>query len=417
MPHVLRGSLLAGALLLLAGCGFGSSAPREAAPKEKVTRAQLAAMVLPKTRFGASAKGLLLYGGSGVTTNAKYASMTIDPNDTAGSLTSSGRVVGYDRTYEAPQFASRTPRGTLTMSTGVELLADTVYATQYLHARLNDYERLKGAVRPGLKLRNVSSFEVVGIGDAGGGFRATVVAPGLVTAHETTVFFRRGRIVGYAGVLRGSPGDARQEAMRLAVALDDRIQKVLAGEVAVKPVKPAKEDRSLVAARKKLPEMTLAAEDVGADARVFDEGRSRGDGYVSYRRAFNDVLVGGSHLLSLTAESQLHDSNSGAHLTLKYVATPQGRQVFATSLVQGFADRTGVRPTNVRLKGMQSPGPGMKGIVGTFELLGAKFRIATIFVSSGRVVQAATGICRQEAFDPNDLKPLARRAQARLTAV
>ena len=417
MPQVLRGCLLTGALLLLAGCGFGTSAPREAAPKEPVTRAQLAAMVLPKAKLGQSVKGLTLYAGSGFETNARYASSTLDPSDTAGSLTSSGRVIGYDRTYETRQAVSRNARGTLTVSTGVELLDDRVYATQYLHARLNDYERLKGAVRPGVKLRNVSGFDVVGIGEDGGGLRGTFVLTGVLTGHETTVAFRRGRIVAYASVLRADRKDARQEAMRLAVALDRRIQGVLSGEIAVKPEKPKAPDRALVAARKKLPEMTMAAEDVGADARVFEEGKAGGDGYSAYRRSFRDVRVGSSHLLSLVAEAQVHDSVSGAEITMKLMGTPAGRQIFSKSLVEGFANRTGVRPLNIRVKPMRDPGPGMKGIVVTFELLGAKFTSASIFMRSGFVVQGVSGTCRREAFDPNDLKPLARRVQTRLTAV
>ena len=417
MPHALRASLLAGALLLLAGCGFGTSAPREAAPKERVTRAQLAAMVLPRAKLGQSVQGLTLRARSGLMTNAAYASATVDPEDSAGSLKARGRVLGYDHTYEFPQLASRKTRGAQAVSTGVELLRDNVSATRYLHARLNDFERLKGAVAPGIKLRNVSAFEVAGIGEEGGGLRGTFVVPGVLTGHETVVAFRRGRIVGYVTVMRGTRSDARQEALRLAVALDRRVQDVLSGEIAVEPETPKAPDRALVAARKKLPEMTMAAEDVGADARVFEEGKGRGDGYSSYRRTFQDVLVGGSHLLALNAETQLHDSLSGAELTMKLLGTPAGRQMFSTSLVDGFADRTGVRPLNIRVKPMRDPGPDMKGIVVTFEILGAKFTSASIFMRSGRVVQGVSGTCRREAFDPNDLRPLARRVQARLTAV
>ena len=58
----------------------------------------------------------------------------------------------------------------------------------------------------------------------------------------------------------------------------------------------------------------------------------------------------------------------------------------------------------------------MKGIAVTFELVGAKFRMASIFMRSGRFVQSVTGICRVEAFDPGDLKPLAQRVQVRLLA-
>jgi hypothetical protein len=418
MPHVLRGFFLAGtSLLLLAGCGFGTSTPREAASKEPVTRAQLAAMVLPKAKLGPSAKGLVLYGGSGVMTNAKQASATVDPDDSAGSLKSSGRVLGFERAYEAPQLVALKTRGMLTVGTGVELLDDSVYATQYLHGRLNDYERLKGAVRPGVKLRNVAAFEVAGIGEEGGGFRGTFVIPGLLTGHETTVIFRRGRIVGYATVMRASRTDARQEAMRLAVALDKRIQAVLSGEIAVKPPKAPKVDPALVAARKKLPEMTMTAEDVGPTAIVHEEGRRKRNSSVSYHRSFRDVVVGSSHLLSLRAETEVHNTPAGAGLAMKYLTSAAGRQEFATGVSEGFTEATGVRPLNVRVRAMPSPGPGMKGLVVTFEYAGAKFTTAGIFIRAGRAVQSVVGLCRREAFDPNDLKPLAQRAQSRLTAV
>ena len=76
----------------------------------------------------------------------------------------------------------------------------------------------------------MSSFEIAGIGDEGG-VRATVIVPSLIRAQETSVMFRRGRVVAYVGVVRADKGDARQEAMRLAVELDRRIQAVLAGEI------------------------------------------------------------------------------------------------------------------------------------------------------------------------------------------
>jgi hypothetical protein len=418
MPHVLRGCLLAGtSLLLLAGCGFGTSSPREATPKEPVTRAQLAAMVLPKAKLGRSVKGLAHQSQSGFTPNAKFASWTMDPRDSAGSLTSSGRVVGYDDRYESPQLLSRKAQGTVGVTTGVELLEDTVYATQYLHARLNDYVRLQGTVRPGVKLRNVSSFDVAGIGESGGGMRGTVTLTGLVTVHETTVAFRRGRIVGYASVLRATRGDARQEAMRLAVALDRRIQDVLAGEIAVKPVERKAPKRSFLAAAKKLPEVTMSAEDIGADVRIDAEQKGSGAGYRFYRRSYQDVMLGSSHLLAVSAETQLHETLTSADATMKSLGTPAGRHVFAKSFTEGFTEGSGMRAVNVRVRPMANPGPGMKGIVVTFEVLGAKFTTASIFMRSGRHVQVVAGTCRRTAFDPDDMKPLARRVQTRLTAV
>jgi hypothetical protein len=417
MPHVLRGLLLTGAVVLLAGCGFGAGAPREAAPKQTVTRAQLAAMVLPKADLGPSVEGLAEYRAAGAMSNARFAANTVDPEDTASSLRAKGRLLGYERTYVHPRLASLSVRkGTLSVGTGVELLDDPVYAVQYLHARLTDYERLRGPVRPGVRLRNVSSFEVAGIGDEGGGVRATVIVPSLLRAQETSVVFRRGRLVAYVSVVRADRGDARQEAMRLAVELDRRIQAVLAGTIEVKPPKPDGLSVANRAARKKLPEMTMAAEDVTADARVYDEGKVDGDGYSGFHRTFHDVMVGGSHLVRLRAETQLYDTPASAVLGMKFVDRAGGRQAYSRNVVKAFAEETSVRPTNVRVSPLKSAGRGMKGIVVTFELVGARFRMASIFMRSGRFVQSVTGICRVEAFNPNDLKPLAQRAQVRLLA-
>ena len=135
-------------------------------------------MVLPKADLGASARGLAAYAGAGATPNARFASMHGRPSGhRVVAEREVGRVLGLRmRPTSTRDLASLSVRkGTLSLSTGVELLHDNVYAAQYLHARLTDYERLKGPVRPGLKLRNVPSFDVAGIGDEGGGVRATVL--------------------------------------------------------------------------------------------------------------------------------------------------------------------------------------------------------------------------------------------------
>jgi hypothetical protein len=201
------------------------------------------------------------------------------------------------------------------------------------------------------------------------------------------------------------------------VALDRRIQAVLSGEIEVKKVKPSKLAVANRTARKRLPEMTMAAADVSAEARVYDEGKFDGEGYVGYERTFQDVLVGRSHLVRLRALTQAYESADTAALGLKFVDRAAGRHAYAKQVVAAFAKETGVRPTQVRTSSLKSPTRGMKGIVVTFELVGARFQMATIFMRSGRFVQSVTGICRTEAFDPSDLRPLAQRAQVRLLAV
>ena len=52
----------------------------------------------------------------------------------------------------------------------------------------------------------------------------------------------------------------------------------------------------------------------------------------------------------------------------------------------------------------------------TFDLVGAKFRIVSVFIRSGRLIETVSGVCRAAAFDPDDLRPVAARAQKRLLA-
>ena len=93
-----------------------------------------------------------------------------------------------------------------------------------------------------------------------------------------------------------------------------------------------------------------------------------------------------------------------------------GRESFADGIARAFAKETGVTPTDIHVRSFSTGVRGMPGLVATFELVGAKFEMASIFVRSGRYVQSVTGICRPDEVSPGDLTVLARRAQARLVA-
>ena len=58
----------------------------------------------------------------------------------------------------------------------------------------------------------------------------------------------------------------------------------------------------------------MAAVDVSAEARIYDEGKFDGEGYVGYERTFQDVLVGRSHLVRLRAltHAEIYHSPSDA---------------------------------------------------------------------------------------------------------
>ena len=75
-----------------------------------------------------------------------------------------------------------------------------------------------------------------------------------------------------------------------------------------------------------------------------------------------------------------------------------------------------MRATNVEARALAGTKGGASGVVVTFDLVGAKFRIVSIFIRSGRMIETVSGVCRATAFDPNDLVPVAERARKRLVA-
>jgi hypothetical protein len=411
MPQLPRGLALAGALVVLAGCGVtGNDGP--AAEQPPVTKAQLAAMVVPAEELGAAIRGLQV-DESGLVSNRDAADNSYDPDDTGETMKGDGRVTGYELSYEHPKLIAS--KGALGAGSSVDLFQDPVYAAQFLHERLNDYERFEDGV-PGLKFSRYSEFEAPAIGDEGAGQHLTITIPGVVTGYETEVVFRRGRIVALVAIARADRKDVREEALKLAAELDRRIQAVLAGEIEARPLRPAKPSTARAAALRRLPSLTLAPADIGPGVTVAKEGRRSGDDFDAYYRQFVDVTVGGSHLLTLRGETQLYESPGKAELALTLLGKQAGRRLLTKGIVESVVDEAGVKPTNVRVRWLGNLRAGSTGTVVTFRLLGANFTMATIFTRSGRLVQSVMGMCRSTDFDPDDLKPVAERASRRLAA-
>ena len=147
-----------------------------------------------------------------------------------------------------------------------------------------------------------------------------------------------------------------------------------------------------------------------------DEGEVTERSYVGYQRTFEDVRVGSSHLIRLQVQTAAYEKAAQAAPAHKLVAQTAGREIFADGIARAFGKETAVTPTDIRVRPLQTGVRGMPGVVATFKLVGAKFELVSIFVRSGRFLQSVTGICRPDGIHPDDLKPLARRAQARLAA-
>ena len=414
MPPAARCLALAGSLLL-AGCGLGNGGS-PGKEEQKITKADLARMVLPRDELGSVAVGLRIEADAGPVGNAEAAEGTLDPDDTAETLAGLGRVTGHELAYERPGLVSvKKPRGVLYAGTEVELLRDPVYAAKHLNKQLNDFQRLQGRRDLGVKLTRVSTFDVAVVGEEAEGLRATASLAGL-RMHMTLVAFRRGRLVGVASMARADRRDVADETRRLARRLDARIQGVLAGTIrdAAEPADPSK---AAFAGRERLPALTLQAGDVGPGATVSEQGGKKEDGYVSHQRTFTDVRVGRSHLVVLRAETQLYRSGSTAALAYRLMKTPDGRRLYARLAMKSFADSWGVKPRKVVVRPLAGAGREATGLVVTFELPTGTFRIASVFVHSGRHIQAVTAFCRAESLDPSDLVPLGERARRRLLAV
>jgi hypothetical protein len=417
MPPAARCLTLAGALLL-AGCGLGNGgSPAE--KEQRITKAELARMVLPRDELGSAAAGLRVEAEAGPVGNAEAAEGTLDPDDTAETLAGMGRVTGHELAYERPGLVSvKKPRGVLYAGTEVELLRDTIYAAKHLNKQLNDFQRLQGRRDIGIRLTRVSTFDVIGVGEEAEGIRATASFAGL-RMHMTLVAFRRGRLVGIASMARADRRDVADVTRRLARRLDARIQGVLAGTIreGAEPADPAKPAKAAFPGRERLPALTLQASDLGPGVVVSEQGGKKEKGYVSHQRTFTDVRVGRSHLVVLRAETQLYRNRSAGTLAFRLMKTPDGRRLYARVAMKSFADESGFKPRKVVVRPLAGVGRDAAGLVVTFQLPTGKFRIASVFVRSGRHLQAVTAFCRAESFYPGDLVPLAERARRRLVAV
>jgi hypothetical protein len=401
--------------LALAGCAFG-----QAEDSAEITDDQLAVMVLPRAELGTPVGFELDPADSGPISAREAADATTDPRDNAADLKRAGWLGGYELTFADPNRSVSFQRGEgVVMGDSTVQLFDTeTSARAHLLGEIKDLERFRGQVVDGVRLARFETFEV-DVGDEGWGVELTARARG-VTLHGTGVLFRSGRLTADTGFLHLDRADRRGEAVAAARALESRIARVLAGDLAAKPVPlPVEETRAPLPKPTQLARMTLALEDLPPGARLADEGRwTSGRDSVSYYRTFDveQTMLGSSHLEMIRAETRVFATERSAQRALRAAASPAGRRAFARTLVRNFARITGATAENVEVRPLARPGANAAGFVVTFDLPGGRFKTATIFVRSGRSLANVTGFCRAQAVNPDDLRPLAATARNRLAA-
>jgi hypothetical protein len=398
--------------LALAGCAFG-----EEGGSQEITRDELAIMVLPQAELGPEFAAFEVDDDSGPGSARRLADNTMDPDDTPASVKRAGWTAGYDLSY-SPQrrLAAEGRRGALSAGTSADLFATETNARSFILAEIRHFKRFEGKTREGVKILRADEFDVT-VGDEGWGveleFRGS---SGTMTM--TGVIFRHGRVVATAFYLRGDGADVRPQAASLALKLENRIARVLAGDLDAQPV-PLPAGKPAVS-RAQLARVTLALKDLPSGAFLTDEGRRRtNDNSVAYYRTFDvkNTMVGSSHFMFVRAEAQVFESKEAAQNMLRLAATSKGRRVFAHAVLKGFANLTGSRARHVEVRALPQAGRDAAGIVVTFDLPGGRFRTATVFARSGRSVAIVSGFCSAHAVHPSDIPPLAEKARTRLASI
>lgn len=412
-----RGAALLVLMLALAGCALGGSEETD-----EITREQLALVVLPLDDLGKEYAGFEVDDDSGATTARDVAESTADTKDSAASIKRAGWTAGYDLMYTDPvqaRLAADKRDGLLSLGTSADLFATETDARAFIVDFMGDYRRAEGKTVDGVKLVSAEPFDASAGDEAWG---VELAFRGDTTFRLTGVLFRHGRIVGSTYSVRTDDADMRSHAASAAAALDSRIEKVLAGDLDTKPVPlPAKK---IIATSAQLARMTLSAKDLPGDARVADEGRYRGGAnYVSYYRNFDvsNTMIGSSHLLFLRAQTDVFETAKGAEAVMRYIGTAKGRALFARevqrNIQRDFKRAAAGRPRNFDVRELANAGRGAKGIVITFDLPSGRYRIASVFVQSGRAVAMVSGFCSAHAVHPEDMPPLGEEARERLASI
>lgn len=279
--------LAAGLALALPGAG---AALTPSPPRQEVTRAELALMVLPKTALGPAAARFTVDPTSGFTTNDDVATASLDLRETVSTIAQAGRIVGYELAYSDPRSSAIAARsGMLDITTRVDLFRTSLAAKRYFAAKVGDRRRVRtGESVPGVRIAS-SRFAVAGIGDEALGRRASRQPPGKPALFDTAVLFRVGRLHGRVTISRADRADAGAQATALARELAQRMRDVLQGTIAGRPVPlPARTSSGRPVGEPDLARLVLVLGDLPAGAATTNDGYVRDTGAVAaYDRSFD----------------------------------------------------------------------------------------------------------------------------------
>ncbi len=409
---LIGGAVIVAAVVLLAGC----QEDRDTVGTANVGLSDLRAMVLPRDDLGLLGIGMKVSDGSGWERNRTAARDSFDPDDTGRSLAQAGRLGGYSLSYGQPRgFASPHKERPLLVSTQVELFRDEATASSYLHRAVTRTMRLRGRKLPDGRIAAVERFEGGDVGDESEGLRETVVVDDFI-GYGTTVGFRRGRMVGSVSVLHqvqtGGPGDV----LRIAGALDDRIERVAAGEIREAAVKLPKV-RWWNAVPDPRP-LTLEGREIAGRAELTHRRYARTPAALVYWREYElpRARIGDSRIVWLRTMTQSFKSARLARRNQAILASARGSEAITHRLVRGWFRRSDFRPTNVEARPLAPAEPDTSGFHAFFDAPRGRVEAVLLSVRRGRLTASVAVFGLDRELWPADVYALRGRLRARLEA-
>jgi hypothetical protein len=227
VPWSKRAILAAGALLLAAGavsCGGGGEEDVTARP---IDDSLLGTMAVYEVDLPGDFAGFVRVEDSGFKNNEQSAEEHFDPVDEAGDLERFAQEREYVRRYGPAADGPAAEGQAISFVSSVRLFADPLGASGYLEDELADLEGSVGKDVGGAVVDAVERLDVGGIGNEAAGVRISLTLEDGRPAHETQIFFRRGRLLLSLTALRGDDIDFKSELETLARSLDERIEIVL----------------------------------------------------------------------------------------------------------------------------------------------------------------------------------------------
>jgi hypothetical protein len=415
----MRWGLVGGVFLSALVIAVGAAEPAGVALP---SRSQLKLMPLPHASYGAQASSLSLDSDSGWVSNKDSAEDELDPTLTAAALTRMGRITGFDVEFDDLTKASQ--RGLLVdADSEVDLFRTEAGAARYIAREAGEFRRLEGKrLKYGIVVDQVSYFAATGLRGARG-VHFHLRAGGL-TFWATGVLFQVGTLVASAELGRTDARDVRADVRQLAVALNRRIQGVLAGNVHDNPIRtttPKLGGLGPPAGGPDLASMAIAPGDFDGRARPTYQGYVRNtDDIAAYVREFRSVTFGSSTLAWLKSEVELRPSAKAANdfvsLLRSLLHGPRGRTFMQEAITSGFSprDRKEVRIGRVSQLKVRE-GDASVALSTSFTTRGLSFQFVLTIVQRDRVVETLGAVSPPRgAIRLVDTRRLARTAVARI---